>query len=684
MPLIINPDLMILDDGGADASVSTPAPTPTPTSTLQGLKEAEAASTTNTATTPTTTSTATTETPPAETTSSTTKSTSTTSATTKKTVDQMTPEELLVETAKQVAAGVTSTSDAALLPGENYQQANERLTAAYREMLAKPILTPEQEKAGGEVRYVRAGGAGRGEYRIVMPFGSTVKGEATEWTMGIIPSYSEYITGTTLGMWSNGDGTATAVGDVPVTTITKAGTTSTRYFPSQEEYYTVKVGTTGKTQAQLDAATEQEKALQLNKDIATLLGGTVDPATGKVINVSGKTVTSIVPNADGTTTVTASDGTTTTVRSPSSVTGATSTKTIKNVQTNPDGSTTYFYTDGTQTTVGGSNAPGTSGTSGGGNTFSTGTGSPTTNLDVLKATLRGLGFTSAIIDSSSSFLNSLLKEGLDYDNATEIFLNSKEYTLKNGQKITSPFYTEYGYLNEGLTVPKSANELFNTVEGYKGVVSKYNLSPKYLTQDALKQYVKNDVTVANLAERAGMAQLRATEADQFQVNALIKLGYIGSAADLTDFYMDSKLGQEQLELNRQTGVFTAEALRRAKSGISASAEQLSGFKQLTASLAAKGYNEAQISQLAGQGFENISQTLQPTTAFAQIYEKAGGTEASNAALTEDIQKSLLAEEFQGTASERRKRLAAQNVAAFQGSAGTNQTSLRTANVLGII
>jgi hypothetical protein len=338
---------------------------------------------------------------------------------------------------------------------------------------------------------------------------------------------------------------------------------------------------------------------------------------------------------------------------------------------NGDGTFTVNYSDGT------SEITGTK-------TSTTTTGAPTTNIDILKAALKGMGFSATIVEASTAFLNGLIRDGLDYDNATEVFLNSKEYTLKNGQKITSPFYTEYGYLNEGLTVPKTANELFNTVEGYKGVVDKYKLSSKYLTQDALKSYVKNDVTVADLAERAGTAQLRALEADPFQINALIKQGFISSAADLADFYLDPKIGKEQLELNRQTGVFTAEALRRAKSGISTSAAQLSGFKQLTATLAAKGYSEAQIAQLAGTGFENISETLMPTTQLAQIYEKAGGTVESNAALTENIQSSLLQEEFMGTASERRKRLSEQNVRAFQGSAGTTTGSLRQTNVLGIL
>jgi hypothetical protein len=294
---------------------------------------------------------------------------------------------------------------------------------------------------------------------------------------------------------------------------------------------------------------------------------------------------------------------------------------------------------------------------------------PTTNIDIVKAALRGLGFTSAIIDSSTSFLNSLIKEGLDLDNATEVFLNSKEYTLKNGSKIASPFYTEYGYLNEGLIVPKSANELFNTVEGMKGVVDKYKLSSKYLSQDNLKLYFKNDITVTDMANRAAMAELRAIEADPFQVDALIKQGYISSAADLKDFYLDPKVGQQQLELNRQTGVFTAEALRRAKSGISSSGLALDRYKQITATLVAQGYNEAEITKMASTGFENIAQDLNPTVALAQIYEKAGGTGESNALLQSNIQSQLEAEQFGGTASERRKRLAGQNIAAFEGSSG---------------
>jgi len=234
-------------------------------------------------------------------------------------IQNMTPEEILLATAEQIAAGAKGTDRASKLPGETSAEANARITQGYKDLVAKPVLTPELQDIGAEVKFVRQGAGGVGEYVIVTPFGAKIPADsATQWGVGIIPANSKYITGTTLGMFSMGDGTVTNVGEVPVTTITKAGETSTRSFEGQDAYYTAKVGTTGKTQAQLDAAKGQEQALQFNKDIAALLGGTVDPVTGKVANVAGKTVASVIPNADGTTTITASDGTKTTVKTPAS------------------------------------------------------------------------------------------------------------------------------------------------------------------------------------------------------------------------------------------------------------------------------------------------------------------------------------------------------------------------------
>lgn len=329
-----------------------------------------------------------------------------------------------------------------------------------------------------------------------------------------------------------------------------------------------------------------------------------------------------------------------------------------------------FNADGTI-----SNASGAGDMSSAGNTGGTTGGGVTTNVDVLKAALRGLGFSAGIIDSSTSFLTSLLKEGLDYDNATEIFLNNKEYTLKSGSKITSPFYTEYGYLNEGLVIPKSANEIFNAVEGYKEVIDKYSLSKKYLEKDALKNYVKNNVTAKDLAERANIATLKSVNQDPAYVESLQKLGYIATAADLKDFFMDPKIGQEQLNLNRTTGAFAAEAIRRAQSGIQFNSER---FKALASTMVEKGISEEGAATLAAQGFENIAAQLGTTTKLSGIYE------TSRAGTAGQIQAELEKEEFGGLESERRKRLKEQEIRAFQGSAGTTASSLRQTNVLGIL
>lgn len=285
----------------------------------------------------------------------------------------------------------------------------------------------------------------------------------------------------------------------------------------------------------------------------------------------------------------------------------------------------------------------------------------TTNIEVLKAMLRSMGFNSSIVDSSSSFLMSLLKDGLDYDNAVAIFLNSKDYTFKDGKKIDSPFYAEYGYLNEGLVRPKPPSELYNAVEGYKEISAKYNLNPKFTSKDFLKKYVKNNKTVAMFDADANTARLKAINADPAYIEALRQLKYINESADLTDFYLDPDLGQETLEQRRGTAAFSAEAIRRAGQGVMFDATR---FEKTAAGLVNLGLSEAQIGVQAARGFENIAETLKPMAKLEEIYNKY--KPASSSA----IQQELEAEEFLGTASERRARLKAREIAEYQGEAGT--------------
>jgi len=286
----------------------------------------------------------------------------------------------------------------------------------------------------------------------------------------------------------------------------------------------------------------------------------------------------------------------------------------------------------------------------------------------LKAGLRGLGFSAGVIDASTGFLNSLLAEGLDYDNATDIFLNNQEYTLKNGTKMKSPFYAEYGYLNEVLASPKPPSELYNAVEGYKIVQQRFNLDKKFTTPEYLKELVKNNVDVQTFSERANIARLAAINADPAKVQALIKLGNIKDATGLTDFYLDPKIGQEVMQQNVNTAAFVTEAVRRAQSGIAVDVESA---RKIGAELTAKGLTEAQVTGVAAQGYEAIGQQLNPLVKLEQIYGKRTGMGSMpESQLRADLQKQLEAEQFSGTASELLRRRVEEEQLAFQRKSGT--------------
>jgi len=341
-------------------------------------------------------------------------------------------------------------------------------------------------------------------------------------------------------------------------------------------------------------------------------------------------------------------------------------RTVFDVILNADGTSTIIYSDGTREIIG--------------QKTDTTVLKPTTNIDVLKAGLRGLGFSTGVIDSSSGFLSSLLAEGLDYDNATDIFLNNQEYTLKNGTKIKSPFYTEYGYLNEGLASPKTASELYNAVEGYKIVQQRFNLDKKFLTPDYLKDLVKNNVDAQTFGERANIARLAAINADPAKVQALIKLGNIKDATGLTDFYLDPKIGQEVMQQNINTAAFVTEAVRRGQSGISVDTAY---GKQMAANLTGKGFTEAQITATAAQGYETIGQQLNPLVKLEQIYGQTTGMGAMpESQLRGDLQKQLEAEQFQGTASDLLRRRTEQEELAYKRRSGTIGASRGSGGSLG--
>ena len=156
------------------------------------------------------------------------------------------------------------------------------------------------------------------------------------------------------------------------------------------------------------------------------------------------------------------------------------------------------------------------------------------------------------------------------------------------------------------------------------------------------------------------AKLRTITADPQYVNTLRQLKYINNSEDLTDFFLDPKIGEAQLEINRKTASFATEALRRADKGISFNADALT---RNAANLISQGRSEAQIADIANQGYETIAQTLQPAVGLSNIFEGA------NAATAQTIQTELEAEQFLGLESSRRKKLKELGTNIFNQSTG---------------
>jgi len=226
-----------------------------------------------------------------------------------------------------------------------------------------------------------------------------------------------------------------------------------------------------------------------------------------------------------------------------------------------------------------------------------------------------------------------------------------------------------------LTEKYDASTLFNTVEGYKNVVTKYGVSTKFASTDYIQKYLKNKRSVADLDFYANTARLKALTADRASVDTLRNLGYINGEQDLTDFYMDPNVGTETMKQNVNTAAFAIEAIRRANRLTPFSAETA---KQYGAQLTAQGLSEGQVTALASKGYETIAGTLEPLTKYSGIYEGAAAKTAGS------IQAELEQEEFKGLESERRKRLSEQNVRAFQGQSGLTSQSLSTGSISGII
>jgi hypothetical protein len=297
----------------------------------------------------------------------------------------------------------------------------------------------------------------------------------------------------------------------------------------------------------------------------------------------------------------------------------------------------------------------------------------TSGRAILKNKMIELGLPSTIIDSSVTFIDTLVTDGMSIDAATDAYYNNKDFTTKKGTTVTSPFYTEFTYLRE--SAPKDGNlptplELMKFKLGVKNLVTTYGRSALFSSDDALKNYISNGVRLTDLDVRFADASVASTAANPDTVKTLKKLGYITDTQDVADFLLDSKIGQQQFEINRNTAAFAQQALKRAGSGISFDAARM---KQLAASAGITQGTAAGAENAGAVGYETIGLQLNPLTKIESIYGKptdATGKNLTDVQVRSQLQTELEAEQFQGTASERRKRRIEEEQLAYQRKSGT--------------
>lgn len=209
-----------------------------------------------------------------------------------KNVKELTKPQIDAATAKTVAAGGKSTDPANRLKGETASQANARITAAYKEMTAKPVLSEEQIKAGAKVKFVRTGAGGQGEYTVVVPPGYKGPRTTTQWTDGIIPANSKYTTGTSLGKTVSGGklapGSVTTKGTTTSTTTTTNAPTGkaktiTEALGSDLEKFRIDPKTGKQRTSEEIVKAAVDAALQLPD---SAWGTTYDETTGKTTTVT--------------------------------------------------------------------------------------------------------------------------------------------------------------------------------------------------------------------------------------------------------------------------------------------------------------------------------------------------------------------------------------------------------------
>lgn len=561
-------------------------------------------------------------------------------------VKGLTQAEIDEATRAQVASGAKSTDRTQRLPGETASEANARITAAYKEMTAKPIVSQEAQDAGVQVKFVRTGEGGVGEYQVVKPIGYTGPdvSKTTEFTSGVIPANVTKTTGTSVGF--NPDDYKTAEDMQRIAAKVASGKTLTA-----DEQAFMNKGVN--TPAAAPVAPTTYTPAQLQSIIAKLgQGQTLTPAEQSAIGMSAGTPTAV------TSTVTTTPTTTTTAVTAT----PTATKTVTSSTKNADGTTTVIYSDGTS------------------KIFPAGTPTPVVNSTVPVTVVPGPTGTSTTSDrmlAADTFANTFA-----------LAFGSKEASqpyVKILYDLVSGFYKSGSDIDESLNLAirqaRDEKKIPEFTKRFKGIFALEDRlrAGEAVTVPTIAQYIQSEAKVGELLEQAGMADLATQDfiGDAFaKGKSVAEITRILSGAfntiDNAPAYLKNELSAKFPTVTRSglakaliAGDIGAQALEKEIKNISVmSAGKYQGVTptaKTAENLANLGYDFA--SSLSGFG-----EVARGTPTMQKLEEISKGT-AVNAI---DVQEGLTSAIFEKNIKEQEKmRLEAEKEAArFGAKAGT--------------
>ena len=390
-------------------------------------------------------------------------------------------------------------------------------------------------------------------------------------------------------------------------------------------YYTVKVGSTGKTSAQLAAFENATNTASMINELYGTQGikSTIDPVTGKIVTTKTTTSTPVV--------------TPTPIVTPTPVVP----QTIINNVTDP---AVLALIQSLQSQIANLSSANNSAAALAAATKKAEAETARRNaIDVLTERFQRYGL--------GSLVNKI--KDLAIDGATEATIT---LGLQETEEYKTRFKANQARIAKGLAVLNPA-EYLNVEDGYRQVLRAYGLK-QFDTDEYVSQFIANDVSATELSNRVVTAVQRVQNADPAIQQQLRDYYGIGQA-DLVAYVLDPN--QQFQKIERQVAA--------SEIGVAAARQGLKAGVSVSEQLAAQGVTQAE----AQKGYATIADILPTAEKLSDIY----GTTLEGYGQSEAEQ-----EVFNSLASAQRKRqkLTQREIAAFSGAAGTNKTSLTTSSV----